>query len=56
MTDQKAFTVILKTSWSTIYPQIAVDVDKDAKKQWSAFTKKNSGKSVVELLEQLANH
>jgi hypothetical protein len=38
-----------------LYPEMAVEVDKEAKKQWPSFTKKNKDKSVLQLLEQLAS-
>jgi hypothetical protein len=37
-----------------IYPSILCEVDREAKKEWPAFTKRNKDRSVVELLEDLA--
>lgn len=37
-----------------LYPEIDCEVNREAMKQWPAFSKKNSGKSVLELLEQVS--
>lgn len=37
-----------------LYPEIGCEVNKEARKQWPAFTKKNSAKSLFELLMDLA--
>lgn len=39
-----------------LYPELATEVMNRAKKEWPAFTKKNSSKSVLELLTQLGNN
>jgi hypothetical protein len=39
-----------------LYPEMAVEVAKAAQKQWPDFVKKNKDKTVLQLLEQLADH
>lgn len=36
-----------------LYPEISCEVDKEARKQWSAFTKKHKDKTVLELVQEL---
>ncbi len=51
MTSQKGIHHFFEESCvDEIYPQIGVDVLKEAKKQWPKFTKANAGKSTLELL------
>jgi hypothetical protein len=56
LTDQKGIHSYFEDLMvDELYPEMAVEVEKEAKKQWPSFTKKNKDKTVIQLLEQLAS-
>lgn len=51
LTDQKGIHHVFETTYvDELYPQLSVDVLKEARKRWPEFKKKNKNKSVLELI------